>query len=140
MIILDTNVISEFMRDNPEQVVADWLDAQDLRSLYTTTVNVMELHYGIHKLPEGKRKTGLWEVLEFTLPKLFADRELKFDRHAAEVTAKIAAETRARGMNIKTADLQIAGISIANGFTVASRDTLPFIETGAALINPWEEK
>ena len=69
MIILDTNVISEFMRDTPEQVVADWLDAQDLRSLYTTTVNVMELRYGIHRLPESKRKTGLWEVLKFTLPK-----------------------------------------------------------------------
>ena len=63
MIILDTNVISEFMRDNPEQVVADWLDAQDLRSLYTTTVNVMELHYGIHKLPVGKRKTDFGKFL-----------------------------------------------------------------------------
>ena len=138
MIILDTNVISEVMKSNPEQAVAEWLDTQNLRSLYVTSINVMELRYGVQKLPEGKRKKALWEVLEFTLNKLFAGRELSFDLKAAEATATIAAETFQRGMNLGTADLQIAGIALAHGFDVASRDALPFVESGVTLSDPWQ--
>jgi len=138
MIILDTNVISEIMRIDPEQAVAEWLDTQNLRSLHVTSINVMELRYGVQKLPEGNRKKALWEVLEFTLNKLFSGRELSFDRHAAEATATIAAGTFQRGMNLGTADMQIAGIALANGFAVASRDALPFTEAGVTLIDPWE--
>lgn len=137
MIILDTNVISEVMKADPEQAVVAWLDAQNLRSLHITAINLMELRYGVQKLPEGKRKEALWEVLEFTLAKLFADRELSFDRHAAEATAVIAAETKLRGVTLGIADLQIAGIAMANGFAVASRDALPFSEAGVTLIDPW---
>jgi len=139
MIILDTNVVSEMMKEHPEQAVADWLDAQNLRSLYVTTINLMELRYGVHLLPEGKRKKALWEVLDFTLAKLFDDRELSFTRHAAEATATIAAETKNRGVNLGIADLQIAGIAMAHGFAVVSRDTLPFAEAGVSLINPWDD-
>lgn len=139
MIILDTNVVSEMMKEHPEQAVADWLDAQNLRSLYVTTINLMELRYGVHLLPKGKRKQALWEVLDFTLAKLFDDRELSFTRHAAEATATIAAETKNRGVNLGVADLQIAGIAMAHGFAVVSRDTLPFAEAGVSLINPWDD-
>ncbi len=138
MIILDTNVISEFMKDQPEQSVVDWLDKQNLRSLFFTTVNLMELHYGVHLLPDGKRKTALWEVLGFTLAKLFDDRQLTFTPHAAEVTASIGAETEKRGKKLGTADLQIAGIAKAHGFAVVSRDRKPFIDAGVTLIDPWE--
>lgn len=139
MIILDTNVISEIMKADPELAVADWLDAQSLKSLYVTTVNLMELRYGVQMLPDGKRKEALWVVLGFTLNKLFEDRELSFARAAAEATATIAAETRLRGIKLGTADMQIAGIATANGFAVASRDALPFKEAGVTLINPWED-
>ncbi|MFK5978930.1 MAG: type II toxin-antitoxin system VapC family toxin [Rhizobiaceae bacterium] len=139
MIILDTNVVSEMMKEHPEQAVANWLDAQNLRSLYVTTINLMELRYAVHLLPEGKRKQALREVLDFTLAKLFDDRELSFTRHAAEATATIAAETKNRGVNLGIADLQIAGIAMAHGFAVVSRDTLPFAEAGVSLINPWDD-
>ncbi len=139
MIILDTNVVSEMMKEHPEQAVADWLDAQNLRSLYVTTINLMELRYGVHLLSEGNRKQALWEVLDFTLAKLFDDRELSFTRHAAEATATIAAETKNRGVNLGIADLQIAGIAMAHGFAVVSRDRLPFTEAGVSLINPWDD-
>lgn len=98
----------------------------------------MELRSGVQKLPEGKRKKALWEVLEFTLIKLFAGRELSFERYAAEATATIADETFQRGMNLGAADMQISGIALANGFAVASRDALPFTEAGVNLINPWD--
>lgn len=140
MIILDTNVISEIMKPTPDLSVSAWLDAQNLRSLYVTSINLMELRYGVQKLPEGRRKDSLRDVLEFTLTKLFSDRELAFDRHAAQATASIAAETFRRGMNLSTADLQIAGIALANGFAVASRDAMPFTETGVTLIDPWNSK
>ena len=138
MIILDTNVISELMKDDPDQAVANWLDAQDLRALFSTTISLMELHYGIHRLPGGKRKEVLWEVLHFTLAKLFSDRILDFDRHAALAAAKITSQTTSRGVNLGTADLQIAGIATSRRFFVATRDELPFVETGVNFINPWQ--
>ncbi len=126
------------MKDEPNRAVADWLDKQNLRSLYFTTVNLMELHFGVHLLPDGKRKTDLWEVLAFTLAKLFDDRLLRFTPHDAEVTAAIGAETEKRGRKLGTADLQIAGIAKAHGFSVVSRDGKPFIDAGVTLIDPWD--
>ncbi len=140
MIILDTNVISEIMKPHPEQAVVEWLDAQNLRSLHVTSINLMELRFGVHKLPEGKRKKALWEVLEFTLAKLFAGRMLSFDQSAAEATAALAAETFQRGINLGAADMQIAGIAQVNGFAVASRDARPFTEAGVTLIDPWDAR
>lgn len=138
MIILDTNVISEIMKAEPDQAVAKWLDAQILRSLYITTINVMELRYGVELLPGGKGKEALWKVLNFTIIRLFGNRLLNFDQHAAIAAAKIAAETKNRGINLSTADTQIAGIALANKFIVASRDIRPFTEVGVTLINPFE--
>ncbi len=100
----------------------------------------MELRYGVEKLPDGKRKEALLEVLDFTLVRLFGNRYLSFQRNAAAKTAVIAAKTKLRGMNLCIADMQIAGIALANGFAVASRDTLPFSEAGVTLIDPWNEK
>lgn len=137
MIILDTNVVSEIMKSEPKQAVASWLDSQSLKSLYITTISVMELRYGVELLPEGKRKNALWEVLDFTIYRLFDDRILNFDRKAAEKAAEVSAKAKARGMNLGTADMQIAGLAIASGMSIASRDEMPFIETGVHLINPW---
>ena len=58
MILLDTNVISEFMGPAPEQQVTHWLDLQPLSSVWTTSINVYEIRYGLFAMPAGKRRTG----------------------------------------------------------------------------------
>lgn len=138
MIVLDTNVISEPMRPRPDAAVIAWLNGQTDIALFTTSITVMELRFGIARLPEGKRKEGLWEVLDFTLSRLIGPRILSFDVPAAHEAARIAAETERGGTPIGQADAQIAAITRAHGFAIATRDAAPFETAGLTVINPWD--
>lgn len=138
MIILDTNVISEPMQCAPDRAVVAWLNEQIDSALFTTSITVMELRFGLERLPEGKRKTNLWAVLDFTLSRLIGSRILPFDTAAAIEAARIAALAEAGGTPIGQADGQIAAIASAHGFAVATRDTVPFQQAGLTVINPWE--
>ena len=64
MIILDTNVLSELMRANPDENVLAWLDVQNMQDLQTTAVTVAELFYGVQRLPHGRRKSALRGAIE----------------------------------------------------------------------------
>lgn len=138
MIILDTNVVSEMMQETLDANVQSWLNRQEAKSLFTTTVTVMEVRFGILRLPDGRRKEGFTELFSNVLNKAFDTRILAFDSIAAEEAARVAAETQARGMNLGTADTQIAGIALSRSMGVASRDEMPFVEAGVQLINPWK--
>ncbi len=138
MIVLDTNVISEPMRAKPEEAVLAWLNAQSDVGLFTTSITVMELRFGLERLPDGKRKSDLWEVLDFTLSRLVGPRILVFDAPAAAEAARIAASAASAGAPIGQADAQIAAIARIHGFAVATRDTGPFEGAGLSVINPWE--
>ena len=138
MIILDTHVISEPMQRAPDRAVVAWLNGQIDSALFTTSITVMELRFGLERLPEGKRKTNLWAVLDFTLSRLIGSRILPFDTAAAIEAARIAALAEAGGTPIGQADGQIAAIAKAHGFAIATRDTAPFQHAGLTVINPWE--
>ncbi|PKQ14151.1 MAG: VapC toxin family PIN domain ribonuclease [Alphaproteobacteria bacterium HGW-Alphaproteobacteria-1] len=138
MIVLDTNVISEPMRSRPDAAVVAWLNGQSDTALFTTSVSVMELRFGLERLPEGKRKTGLWEVLDFTLSRLVGPRILPFDVPAATEAARISAVAEAAGTAIGQADAQIAAIARSHGFAIATRDVAPFETAGLTVINPWD--
>jgi hypothetical protein len=138
VIVLDTNVISEPMRSRPDAAVVAWLNGQSDTALFTTSVSVMELRFGLERLPEGKRKTGLWEVLDFTLSRLVGPRILPFDVPAATEAARISAVAEAAGTAIGQADAQIAAIARSHGFAIATRDVAPFETAGLTVINPWD--
>ena len=137
MIVLDTNIISEPMRRAPDSGVVDWLNGQKDTALFTTSITVMELRFGLARLPEGKRKGDLWAVLDFTLSRLIGPRILPFDTAAAIEAAEIAALAEAAGAPIGQADGQIAAIAKVHGFAVATRVTHPFQRAGLRVINPW---
>ena len=137
MIVVDTNVVSEAMRSEPNAKVIGWLNEQHVQSLFVTTVNVAELRYGVERLPDGKRKAALREVLDFTMGRLFGSRILPFDLPAAEEAAGIAAAAEAAGWKVGVADGQIAAIAKTRGFAVATRDVRPFEAAGSDVINPW---
>lgn len=139
MIVLDTNVISEPMRTVPDPAVIAWLNGQVQAALFTTSINVMELRFGVERLPEGRRKADLWDVLEFTLSRLVGPRILVFDAAAAAMAARIVAEAEASGVPIGQADAQIAALAATHGFAVATRDVTPFQKAGLAVINPWAQ-
>ncbi len=138
MILLDTNLLSEPLKPQPEPRVQAWLDAQVLETLYLPAIVVAELRAGVSLLPEGKRKAHLHQQLETRVFPLFAGRILPFDLSCTQAYAAIIQKTRRQGSGISTADACIAAIAQAQGFIVATRDTRPFLAAGLEVINPWK--
>ncbi len=138
MIICDTNVVSEPMRLQPDAEVLAWLDSQIEGALYLTSVSLAELLTGIAYLPDGRKRADRADILEFNLNTLFGERVLSFDERAAKAFAQIMGDARKAGKAISLPDGQIAAIAKVQGFTVATRDTAPFIAAGVKVINPWE--
>jgi predicted nucleic acid-binding protein len=137
MIVLDTNVISEPLKPRADPRVIRWLDAQEPETLYLTATTLSEVLIGIALLPVGKRKRGMERTMQTLLTKLFAGRFLSFDREAAIALGLLGSRAAAKGYSISVADCQIAAIAAVHGFTVATRDTAPFLAANVPVINPW---
>ena len=137
MIIIDTNVVSEPLKPEPESAVIDWLDAQEPETLYLTTVNLAELLAGIEAMPAGRRRNKLNTALADRMMPLFEGRILPFDKGAAEAFARMDASARLAGNRISFADGAIAAIASANGFMLATRNVHDFKGTNIRIINPW---
>lgn len=136
MILLDTNVVSEAMKPEPNPAVRDWLDEQAAETLYLSSVTIAELMFGIGALPEGKRKGMLTAALDGVL-ELFANRIVSFDMNAARRYADLAVKARAAGKGFPPPDGYIAAIAASREFAVASRDTSAFVAAGLPVIDPW---
>lgn len=139
MILLDTNVVSEAMKPEPDAAVRTWLDDQTAETLYLSSVTVAELMFGIGALPGGKRKDRLAEALDGVM-ELFAHRILPFDTGAARRYADLAVKARTAGKGFPTPDGYIAAIAAARDFVVATRDTSAFDAAGLEVIDPWTAK
>ena len=139
MILLDTNVVSEPLRPQPETQVLAWLDAQSVETLYLSTIGLSELLLGVEVLPPGRRRSTLAAALGAQIGGLFGARIIAFDVDAAEACAQLTARVRSRGLAISVADAQIAAIAATHGLTVATRDEAPFRAAGLRIVNPWKE-
>ncbi len=139
MIILDTNVISEFMRVSPNPVVMDWISQQQSNNLFTTSITQAEVYYGLALLPEGKRRNDLESAARLMFEQDFEERILNFDSAAAVEYAALAAFRRQIGKPISQADAQIAAISKANRAVLATRNIPDFCDCQLILIDPWQE-
>ena len=137
MFVLDTNVVSELMRDRPDSRVISWLDDQSTSDLCVTAITEAEIRVGIAFLPTGERQRGLAAAAERAFVVLFGGRILPFDSDAAREYAGIASNRRATGRPISQADCMIAAIARSRGASVATRDASGFDECGIDVVNPW---
>jgi len=137
MILLDTNVVSEAMRQTPAIQVKKWLDEQPLETLRLSAVTVAELRAGVSQMPAGRKRAALDNLIEKQIIPSFAGRVLAFDMACTRAYAELMANVRKAGRGIQMADAFIAAVALANGFIVATRDTNPFQAAGVAVINPW---
>lgn len=139
MIIADTNVVSEFMRDDPDPVVIAWARTVAPADLSICVVTVEEIERGLGLLPAGRRRgelEGRWRDLVDT----FADAVVVYDLPAAQETAAILVAAQAAGRPMSLADAQIAGICRSGGHELATRNIDDFaIVPGLALINPFQQ-
>ena len=138
MIILDTNIVSEFMTSPPASQVLEWLNNQNITSLYLTTVTIAEISNGLNIMPKGKRHDLLAERFEQFKQTAFEQRILPFDDGAARSYGILMGHRRQLGRPMSTLDGQIAAIADANNCHLATRNIKDFEHCQITLINPFE--
>ena len=139
MFVLDTNVVSELMRERPNPEVMGWMDNQLTDNLFVTSITEAEVRTGVAILPDGERRRGLAAAAERLFAVFFSERILPFDSDAAQAYATLAAERRAAGRPISQSDCQIAAIAYSRGAPVVTRDVDDFEGCGLDVIDPWED-
>lgn len=137
MILLDTNVISEPWKPEPDREVLTWLDAQAIETMFISAISIAELRFGIASMPSGKRQTILHDRLEGEVLPLFNARILPFSLSTSQFYAQLMAGGRVSGKAIAKADGYIAATAAENHLAIATRDTSPFEAAGLKVINPW---
>jgi len=136
MIILDTNVLSALMRQVPDPNVVTWLDRQPRTSIWTTSVTVFEVWFGLQILAAGRRRTLLTEAFEELLARI-GRRVVTFDVAAARQASDLMAARHKKGSPGDLRDTMIAGIALAQHATLATRNIVHFEDTSIPLVNPW---
>jgi predicted nucleic acid-binding protein len=119
--------------------VIGWLDSQTAGVIWITSVKVLEVRTGIELLPAGRHRTTLSVDFEAFLDADIEGRVVAFDTDAARITASIIAARRRAGRPGDLRDTMIAGIAVATGASLATRNTRHFDDLSIALINPWTD-
>lgn len=139
MIILDTNVLSALMQQQPDAQVVAWLDNQPAESIWISSITLFEARYGLALLAPGQRKSLLQERFDQLLQDDLDNRVLLFDANAATRAAQLAAQRKARGRPVDMRDTFIAGIALARLATLATRNTRHFDDLPVPVVNPWAD-
>ena len=138
MILLDTNVLSALMRQRPDTEVINWLDRQARTSVWTTSLTVFEIRFGLQVMTTGKRRSLLIATFERLLAELIQQRIASFDGEAAQRAADLMATRQKKGRSSELRDSKIAGIALASHATLATRNVKHFDDLSVSVVNPWE--
>ena len=136
MIILDSNVISELMRPRPDQKVIAWLDRQARSSIWTTSITLFEVDFGLQIMPLGKRR-DLFTLGFANLLVRIDNRVAPFDYDAARHASTLMASRKMQGRPRESRDTMIAGIVLSQHATLATRNIRDFDDIPATLVDPW---
>ncbi len=136
MTILDTNVLSALMRVTPDRDVVAWLDHQPRESIWTTSITVLEVRFGLQIMAAGKKRFALLQAFELVLDKM-GHRVADFDVPAAQQAGDLMAARQKKGRPGDLRDSMIAGIVISRHATLATRNTTHFSDISATVVNPW---
>ena len=139
MIILDTDVLSEAMRDTPDHRFSTWFDGLPRLLVWTTAISLLEIRFGIERLPTGRRRSALASALERTVTDDLDGRIIAFDTEAASETAILMAQRQRTGRPGDLRDSMIAGIAIAHRATLATRNTRHFADLPIPVVDPWQQ-
>jgi predicted nucleic acid-binding protein len=136
--LLDTNAISEIVRDKPDPNVLAWFDAADESILHLSALTLGEIRKGVAALPQSKRRTRLEAWLEADLRARFAGRILSIDAAISDRWGVLAAEARRKGKALSVIDGLLAATALHHNLTVVSRNADDFATTNVSILNPWK--
>jgi len=135
--LLDTNIPSELIRPRPEPKVEAWVAAQDLDTLFISSVSFGELRKGIVLRSPGKRREELEAWIETDLSILFSGRILSVTRSIAERWGVLEGRQQLAGKPLNVPDGQIAATALEHGLTLVRRNVKDFERLGVSILNPW---
>jgi toxin FitB len=137
--LLDTNVVSEWVRPRPDAGVVAWLAETDEDRVFLSVITVAELRHGIERMPAGNRRRRLDAWLSNELPLRFEGRVLSIDNAVADACGKVMARSEAVGRPISVMDAFIAATVEVHRLTLVTRNASDFEPTLKAVLNPWTE-
>ncbi len=138
MIVLDTNVLWELMRQQPADAVLAWADQLNSQEVAITAMNEAEILHGIARLRDAQRRQQLQQGWETLLANVLQQPVLPFNSAAAQWFAALVSHREGLGRPISTADAVIAATALAHDGQLATRNTADFDAIGLKLINPWD--
>ncbi len=138
--LLDTCVISELVKKNPNKRVVKCIFGTTETNLFISVLTIGELHKGIEKLPESRKKEKLHKWLNCDLKERFKNRIINFDLQVATIWGKIQAQSESAGKTMPAIDGMIAATGIANDFIIITRNISDMEISGASLLDPWLPK
>jgi hypothetical protein len=136
--LLDTCLISELVKKEPNPGVVNWLDEQDEQTLFLSVLNLGELQKGISKLPDGTKKDELQAWIGLDLVERFTGRILDIDLDTALCWGRIQGEAEQEGLKLPVMDSLIASTAAAHGLIVVTRNVRDMERCGVRVCNPWE--
>ena len=135
-ILLDTNVLSEWVKPQPNAGLAQWMESVDEDSLYLSVVSLTELRYGIDRMTSGKRQRRLEDWLRYELPVRFEGRILPVDPTVADTCGRIVRRAEVLRRPIEVIDAFLAAAAQVHGLTLVTRNVRHFTVLKTVL-NPW---
>jgi toxin FitB len=137
MWLLDTCVISEFVKPRPSEQVLAWLKACDESGTYLSVLTLGEIRSGIERLAAGKRRNALDKWLEGDLRARFEDRILAVSEEVALRWGILHAAAHLAGEKLPVTDALIAATAIVHGMAVVTRNSRDLVRTGVRVVDPW---
>jgi len=135
--LLDTNVVSEWMKPHPNPGVVAWLANVDEDRVFLSVITLTELRYGIERMPPGHRRKRRAEWLEQELPLRFEDRILAIDAAVADACGKLVARSETLGRRLEAMDAFLAATAEVHRLTLVTRNTSDFQAMVKGVLNPW---
>ncbi len=134
--LLDTNVVSEWVKPQPNTGLVHWTEVVDEDSLFLSVISLAELRYGIDRMSSGKRQRRLEEWLRSELPVRFEGRILPVDPSIAEACGRIGHRAEVLGRPIEAMDAFLAATAEVHRLTLVTRNVQHFTVLKTVL-NPW---
>jgi predicted nucleic acid-binding protein len=134
---LDTNVVSELIRPDPDGNVRRWVEETDESILFLSVLTLGEIRRGIERLSSGRRRGRLESWLQVDLPSRFLDRILPIDEAVADRWGRISALADVQGKPAPVIDGLLAATALHHNLTLVTRNGADVAGTGVPTLNPW---
>lgn len=136
--LLDTNVLSEFYRPQPDRRVTGWFLRQSPGDLVVSTISVGEIEKGVHLQAVGRKRATLAQWLEEWVLEQFGDRAIPVDIAVSRTWGRVLAESERSGRALPESDALLLATAAIHQLVLVTRNERHFRERGVDILNPWK--